>query len=102
MRRNLPGMPSGLNHGAADMDKPNVLFLCTGNSCRSQMAEGFLRHLAGDRFNALSAGTEPSDHVHQMAAEVMGEKDIDITQQKPKSVTEYLGRISATYLIVVC
>jgi arsenate reductase len=84
------------------MDKPTVLFLCTGNSCRSQMAEGFLRHLAGDKFNALSAGTEPADRVHPMAVDVMGEKDIDISQQQPKNVSEYLGRVAVRHLIIVC
>ena len=71
--------------------KPNVLFLCTGNSCRSQMAEGFLRQLGSDRFAAYSAGTEPAERVHPMAIEVMGEKDIDISRAEPKNVGEYLG-----------
>jgi arsenate reductase (thioredoxin) len=82
--------------------KPTVLFLCTGNSCRSQMAEGFLRHLASDRYEAISAGTEPGERVHPMAIEVMGEKDIDINRHVPKNVGEYLGRVSVRHLIVVC
>ena len=82
--------------------KPNVLFLCTGNSCRSQMAEGFLRELGGDRFEAHSAGTEPAEHIHPMAVEVMGEKDIDISHQEPKSVGKYLGRLPVRHLIIVC
>jgi arsenate reductase (thioredoxin) len=82
--------------------KPAVLFLCTGNSCRSQMAEGFLRHFAGDRFEAISAGTEPAEHVHPMAIEVMNEKEVDIRQQVPKEVSEYLGRIPVRHLIIVC
>jgi arsenate reductase len=80
----------------------NVLFLCTGNSCRSQMAEGFLRHYGGARFNALSAGTSPAKSVHPLAIEVMTEKGIDISKQRPRSVTEYLGKISAHHLIIVC
>jgi arsenate reductase len=82
--------------------KPTVLFLCTDNSCRSQMAEGFLKHLAGNRYAAISAGTEPAQRVHPMAIEVMGEKDIDIRDQSPKNVGEYLGRVSVRHLIVVC
>ena len=80
--------------------KTKVLFLCTGNSCRSQMAEGFLRHLAGDRCEALSAGTHPS-HVHPLAVEVMGEKGIDISQQRSKSVDEFLAQ-SIHWAITVC
>ena len=51
--------------------RPNVLFLCTGNSCRSQMAEGFLREDGGDRFTAYSAGTDPAERVHPVAVHVM-------------------------------
>jgi arsenate reductase (thioredoxin) len=96
-------MPIDLNHGAAEMgSKPNVLFLCTGNSCRSQMAEGFLRQLGGGRFAAYSAGTEPAERVHPMAIEVMGEKDIDISRAEPKNVGDFLGRLPVHHLIVVC
>src|SRR5262249_38928534 len=84
------------------MTKPNVLVLCTGNSCRSQMAEGFLRQLAGDRFEVFSAGTEPRDEVHPLAVEVMAETGIDISRQHPKSVKEFLGRLPVRYLISVC
>jgi arsenate reductase (thioredoxin) len=83
-------------------NKPNVLFLCTGNSCRSQMAEGFLRTLGGDRFTACSAGTEPAEQVHPLAIEVMEEKNIDIGQSRPKNVSEYLGRLPVRHLIIVC
>lgn len=82
--------------------KPNVLVLCTGNSCRSQMAEGFLRHLAGDRFESQSAGTRPAEQVHPMAVQVMAEEGIDISGQRPTPVTEYLGRLPVRYLIIVC
>jgi arsenate reductase len=84
------------------MDKPVVLFLCTGNSCRSQMAEGFLREFGGDRFTPLSAGTEPADSVNPLAVEVMAEKGIDISRQEPTSVGDYLGRLAVRYLIIVC
>src|SRR3990172_6648554 len=82
--------------------KPNVLFLCTGNSCRSQMAEGFLRELGGDRFTALSAGTEPAERVHPLAVEVMAEREIDISHQEPKNSAQYLGRLAVRHLIIVC
>lgn len=82
--------------------KKNVLFLCTGNSARSQMAEGLLRHIAGDRFEAMSAGLEPKDEVHPLAVEVMREIGIDIGGQKPKTVEVFLGRVPVSYLIVVC
>ena len=68
-----------------------VLFLCTGNSCRSQMAEGLLRSLAPDRFESLSAGSKPADEVHPMALAVMGELEIDISAQQPKSIELFLS-----------
>ena len=66
-----------------------VLFLCTGNSCRSQIAEGLLRHLAGDRFQVFSAGTYPS-RVHPCSIEVMQEWGIDISSQTSDHVDDYL------------
>lgn len=83
-------------------DKPNVLFLCTGNSCRSQMAEGFLRALAGDRYSALSAGLEPAGEVHPLAVRVMGEEGIDISNQQPKDLEIFLGKEAIRYMVVVC
>lgn len=82
--------------------KKNVLFLCTGNSARSQMAEGLLRHIAGDRFEVMSAGLDPKDEVHPLAVEVMREIGIEIGGQKPKTVEVFLGRVPVNYLIVVC
>jgi len=82
--------------------KQTVLFLCTGNSCRSQMAEAFLRHMAGERFEALSAGLEPAAEIHPLAVRVMAEKSLDISGQHPKSVKEYLGRGTAHVVITVC
>jgi arsenate reductase len=66
------------------------------------MAEGFLRHYAGERFAAHSAGTEPADRVHPLAVEVMAEKGIDIGSQQPKDVKEFLGRLPVRHLIIVC
>jgi len=72
------------------MDKQRVLFLCTHNSARSQMAEGLLRHLAGDRFDAYSAGTEAT-RVRPLAIRVMAEVGIDISRQESKTFDRYLG-----------
>jgi arsenate reductase len=66
------------------------------------MAEGFLRHLAGDKFEVHSAGTEPAPQVHPLAIRVMADAGIDIAGQRPKHVTEYLGKLPARYVIVVC
>ncbi len=63
------------------MRKQKVLFLCTQNSARSQMAEGLLRHHAGDRFEAYSAGLDPTDEIHPCAIEAMREVGIDISDQ---------------------
>lgn len=71
------------------MSKERVLFLCTHNSARSQMAEGLLRHLAGDRFEAYSAGTEAT-HVRPLAIRAMGELGIDIAMQESKTLDRYL------------
>ena len=82
------------------MDRARVLFVCTHNSARSQMAEGLLRHLAGDRFEAFSAGTEVST-VRPEAISVMAELGIDITAQRSKSVDEFVGQQFA-WVITVC
>jgi arsenate reductase len=84
------------------MRKQKVLFLCTQNSARSQMAEGFLRHLAGDRFEACSAGIDPTDEVHPCAVEAMREIGIDISEQYPKRLKEYMGKEYFNYAIIVC
>ena len=81
-------------------DKKRVLILCTGNSARSQMAEGLLRHDAGDRFEVESAGTKPSA-VRPEAIAVMHELGIDISRHRSKSVEEFEGR-KFDYVITVC
>ena len=81
-------------------EKKRVLVLCTGNSARSQMAEGLLRHLAGDRFAVFSAGVAPS-FVRPQAIEVMNELGIDISQHRSKSVDEFLDE-QLDYVITVC
>lgn len=83
------------------MRPTRVLFLCTGNSARSQMAEALLREKAGDRYEAHSAGLEPTA-VHPMAVAAMAEIGVDIGGQRSKSLTEYLGNQHFGYLITVC
>ncbi len=80
--------------------KQRVLILCTGNSARSQMAEGLLRHLAGDRLEVHSAGTRPS-RVRPEAVAVMAELGIDISGHRSKSVEEFAGQ-NFDYVITVC
>lgn len=84
---------------AAEMKK-KVLILCTGNSCRSQMAEGILRHYGGASFEVFSAGTRPSS-VHAAAIQVMREIGIDISGQRSKHVDEFSGQ-TFDYVITVC
>jgi arsenate reductase len=80
--------------------KRRVLILCTGNSARSQMAEGLLRHLAGDRFEVFSAGSKPSQ-VNPFAIEAMRQRGIDISGQRSKHLSEYLDQ-PFDYVITVC
>jgi arsenate reductase (thioredoxin) len=80
--------------------KERVLILCTGNSARSQMAEGLLRHDFGDRFEAFSAGTKPSI-VRPEAIKAMDELGIDLSGHRSKHVDEFLGQ-EFTYVITVC
>jgi arsenate reductase (thioredoxin) len=80
--------------------RKRVLFLCTGNVARSQMAEGLLRHMAGDRFEVSSAGLSPS-YVRPNAIAVMSELGIDISQHRSKSLNEFL-ETPFDYVITVC
>ena len=81
-------------------EQPRVLFLCTHNSARSQMAEGMLRNLAEGRFEVMSAGTEAT-HVRRQAIKVMNEIGIDISGQESKTLARYLGQ-PFDYVITVC
>jgi len=85
------------------MRKQNVLFLCGGNSCRSQMAEAFLRKHGGDRFAAYSCGLEATA-IHPMTIEVMREVGIDILAdgQRAEHVSAYLGKLAVAHLVIVC
>jgi arsenate reductase (thioredoxin) len=83
------------------MDKLRVLFLCTGNSARSQMAEALTRQYAGDKVEAYSAGLEPKG-LHPMTIKVMQEIGIDMAAQRSKPLSDYLGKIHFSYLVTVC
>lgn len=92
--------PQNINTQAAE-EKQSVLFLCTGNSARSQMGEAWLRHYGGEEFEVHSAGLDPSI-VNPFTIQVMGEKGIDMSAHHAKSVREYLGKKEFTYVITVC
>ena len=81
--------------------KPSVLFLCVGNSCRSQMAEALLRKHAGDQFEVVSAGLEPRE-IHPYARVVMKEIGLDLSAHRPKNVKDFLGKRHFGYLIILC
>ena len=81
-------------------DKARVLFLCTGNSCRSQMAEGWLRHLAGERFESLSAGTDPVG-INPLAIRTMASAGVDLSGQSSDSIDTYLDD-APDLVIAVC
>ena len=84
------------------MNKPRVLFLCTGNSARSQMAEALLKAYAGEHFEVHSAGLEPKGHILPAVLEVMKEHGLDMSRQTSKSVGEYLGKTIFAHTITVC
>jgi len=83
------------------MSKAKVLFLCTGNSARSQMAEAFLRKHGGHRYDAYSAGTEPKG-IHPYTERVMEEVGVSVSGQYSKHVKEYMGIIHFAYVITLC
>jgi arsenate reductase len=71
------------------MAKTRVLFLCTGNSCRSQMAEGLVNHFLGNEWEAVSAGTKPAGYVHPFAVAAMADLNIDLARHRSKSAEEF-------------
>lgn len=81
--------------------KPTVLILCTGNSCRSHLAEGILRSVAGDILDVASAGSKPAGYVHPMAVEAMREIGIDLSSHRSKHMNEFLQAQVET-VITVC
>ena len=78
-----------------------VLFVCTGNSARSQMAEAFVRHYAEDAFEAHSAGLEPKG-IHPLTVRAMQEIGLDLSGQSSKSVLDYLGKVHFGYIVTLC
>lgn len=80
---------------------PTVMFVCSQNSARSQMAEGLLRHLAGDRFHVYSAGIDPGQ-LNPLAVEAMNEIGMDISGHEAQGIKKYLGHVPVSYLIIVC
>ena len=82
------------------MNKKRILFLCTGNSARSQIAEGFLRHMAGDKFEVYSAGVKPTQ-VNPLSIKVMAEVGVDMSKHRSKSAMEFIGQ-KFDYVITVC
>ncbi len=83
-------------------DKPTVLFVCVHNAGRSQMAAGYLQHLAGDRIQVLSAGSQPADQVNPAAVQAMAEDGIDIASEQPKVLTTEAVQESDVVITMGC
>jgi arsenate reductase len=83
------------------MEKPRVLFLCTGNSARSQMAEAFLRRYASERFEAHSAGLEPKE-INPVTIKVMEEAGFDMSGHRSKGVDDFIRKVHFQFLITLC
>ena len=86
---------------SAPKPKLKILFLCTGNSCRSHLAEGVLRAVAGDFLDIASAGSKPAGYVHPLAIQVMREIGLDLSAHRSKSMTEFLT-VPVETVITVC
>lgn len=84
------------------MSKPTVLFVCIHNAGRSQMAAGYLRHLAGDRIDVLSAGSAPAESINPMAVLAMAEEGIDIAAEQPKILTTEAVKESDVVITMGC
>ena len=82
-------------------EKPRVLFLCTHNAARSQMAEAILRRQAGTRFEVASAGLQPTE-VHPLTRQVLNEIGADTRTLRAKGIGEFLGKVRADYVVIVC
>jgi arsenate reductase len=95
-------LPPTLSARLSPNTKTRVIFLCSLNSARSQMAEALLRYYGGDRFEAFSAGLQPEAEINPYARRVMEEIGISLHGQYPKHVREYMGRVHFGYCIVVC
>lgn len=88
--------------GPASDPKPSVLFVCVHNAGRSQMAAGYLRHLAGDAIEVRSAGSQPADRINPIAVEAMAEEGIDIAHEQPKVITQDAVRASDVVITMGC
>jgi arsenate reductase len=84
------------------MTAPTVLFVCVHNAGRSQMAAGYLEHLAGDRIQVLSAGSQPADQVNPAAVQAMSEVGIDIASEQPKLLTDSAVRTADVVVTMGC
>jgi arsenate reductase (thioredoxin) len=82
--------------------KPTVLFVCVHNAGRSQMAAGYLQHLAGDRIDVLSAGSAPGDRINPVAVEAMREEGIDLASARPKQLTPSAVRLADVVVTMGC
>jgi len=83
------------------MNRPTVLIVSTADSCRSQMAAGFLRQVAGDRLDVFTAGIQPVKELQPLAVKIMAEVAIDVSAQKPTPASEYLGKRDFDYLVTL-
>ena len=88
--------------GLQPSDRPSVLFMCVHNAGRSQMAAGWLRHLAGDRITVYSGGSEPTDRINPAAVKAMAEVGVDITNEFPKPWTDEIVRASDVVVTMGC
>jgi len=93
--------PNSQHNCSMSSTKPAILVLCTGNSCRSHMAEGFLQEAVGDTADVFSAGSNPSGYVHPLSIKVMAEAGVDITDHTSKHMNEFLSR-QIDVVITVC
>lgn len=84
------------------VERPTVLFVCVHNAGRSQMAAGYLQHLAGDRIEVMSSGSAPKDQINPVAAEVMLEEGIDISHNEPKILTDEQVHASDVVITMGC
>ncbi len=100
----LAAIRAALGEGAEHrhIAKPSVLFLCVHNAGRSQMAAGYLRHLAGDRVDVYSAGSAPGDAINPVAAQAMAEEGIDITDRQPQRWTDEMARTADVIVTMGC
>jgi arsenate reductase len=88
--------------GSIAKERPEILFVCVHNAGRSQMAAGYLQHLAGDRIDVLSAGSQPGDRINPVAVEAMAEEGIDIAAQQPKVLTPEAVQASDVVVTMGC